>query len=99
MGKKTIYEFSEEKNLYLISERGISFEEIISAIGGEGLLDIIPHPNLAKYPNQKMYVININGYVFLAPFVKKSKDVVFLKTIFPHGKATKYYLRGNKDEK
>ncbi len=48
-GKKSHYEFSAEKNQQLISERGISFEEIISAIIEEDLiLDIVPHPNPAS---------------------------------------------------
>ena len=98
-GKKSHYEFSAEKNQQLISERGISFEEIISAIEEDLVLDIVPHPNLAKYPNQKIYIININNYAYLVPFVRKDKDTVFLKTIFPHRKLSKRYLRGENHEK
>jgi hypothetical protein len=93
--KKPSYEFSAEKNQQLISERGLSFEEVIAAIEEGLVLDIIPHPNLAKYPNQEIYVVNIHDYVCLVPFVKKDKETVFLKTIFPHRKLTKRYLRGS----
>lgn len=93
------YEFSSEKNQKLISERGISFEEIIAAIQDGAILDILPHPNYDKYPLQEMYVVNINNYVCLVPFVKKDEHTVFLKTIFPHRKLTKQYLRGDKHEK
>jgi hypothetical protein len=59
-------------------------------------LDIIETPNQQKHPHQKMYVVNINDYVYLAPFVRDG-DVAFLKTVFPSRKFTKLYL--NKDIK
>ena len=58
-----------------------------------------PNPNPAKYPNQMIYIVNINDYVCLVTFVRKDKNTVFLKTIFPHRKLTKQYLRGKKYEK
>lgn len=91
--EKIIYDFSAEKNQFLIKERGISFEAIITAISEGAIIDILPHPNLDKYPNQKIYVLNINDYVYLVPFVEKDKETIFLKTIFPHRKLTKQYLR------
>ncbi len=93
------YDFSAEKNQQLIKERGISFEEVIAAIGEGAVLDVWPHPNPAKYPNQKMYVLNMSNYVCLVPFVKKDKNTVFLKTIFPHRKLTKKYLKRGGYEK
>ena len=98
-GETTKYDFSAEKNQQLVKERSISFEEVIAAIGAGGVLDILPHPNPAKYPNQEIYVININDYIYLVPFVRKDKNTVFLKTIFPHRKLTKLYLKGDSDEK
>lgn len=89
---KQSYDFSAEKNLQLIKERGISFEDVIAAINDGWLLDIIEHPNQYKYSNQRIYVININNYVYLVPFVKKDRQTVFLKTIFPSRKLTKHYL-------
>lgn len=97
--EKPQYEFSAEKNQQLIRERGISFEEVIAAIEEGAMLGIVPHPNPTKYPNQEIYVLNINSYVCLVPFVRKDENTVFLKTIFPHRKSTKQYLRGGKDEK
>lgn len=93
--REKIYDYSAEKNLILIEERGISFEQVISAIVDGGALDILPHPNQQKYPDQKIYVLNIDDYVYLVPFVE-NEDSVFLKTIFPHRKLTKKYLRGVK---
>ncbi|MFV0250938.1 MAG: toxin [Rickettsia aeschlimannii] len=48
MTKKCNYSFSAEKNYKLISERKVSFEEIISVIESNCLLDIIEHPNPNK---------------------------------------------------
>lgn len=90
--KRPHYEFSSDKNQQLIAERHISFEEVIMAIDNGKLLETIEHTNLNKYPNQKIYIININGYVYLVPFVKKDKQIVFLKTIIPSRKLTKKYL-------
>jgi len=89
-GHKLQYDFSVEKNQLLIKERGISFEEVIAAIIDGAILDILP--NSDKYPHQEMYVLNINNYVFVVPFVWKDENTIFLKTIFPHRKLTKQYL-------
>ena len=86
------YEYSADKNQLLIKERGISFEDIIAAIDGDKLLDIIEHPSSLKYPNQKIYILDINEYVYLVPYVRKDRYTVFLKTIFPSRKLTKQYL-------
>lgn len=88
----THYEFSPEKNQLLIKECGISFEDVVSALDNNKLLDTIAHHNLTKYPNQEIYIVNINGYVYLVPFVRKNEQTVFLKTIFPSRKLTKEYL-------
>ena len=88
------YNFSTEKNQQLIKDRHISFEEVIMAIQEGRLLDILPHPNQVKYPHQKVYVLDINCYVYVVPFVRQDENSVFLKTIFPHRKLTKQYLKG-----
>ena len=91
---KRLYDFSAEKNQQLIEQRGINFEEAIAAIDAGNVLDILPHPNKMKYPNQEMYIVNINGYVYIIPFVAQGTNQVFLKTIFPQRKLTKQYLGG-----
>jgi len=85
------FEWSEEKNKLLRQEREISFEEVILAITNGDLLDVIENPNQKKYPSQKIFVVDIGGYVYLVPFVK-NKDKYFLKTIFPSRKMTEEYL-------
>lgn len=86
------YDFSTEKNHELKEKRSISFEEIIAAIQEGRLLSVINHPNKEKYPNQQMYIIDIDGYIYAVPFVKKEKNTVFLKTVFKSRKLTKQYL-------
>ena len=88
-------EWDKNKNNKIKQERGISFEDALYCISNEFLLDTIPHPNKDKYPHQKIFVINMDNYVYLVPFVE-TDDTIFLKTIIPSRKATKIYLRGGK---
>ena len=86
------FSWNHEKNETLIRERGISFEETVFHIERGDLLDVLEHPNQERYPGQKIFVVNINGYAFLVPFVESETDV-FLKTVIPSRKATATYLR------
>lgn len=88
------FSWDNEKNLKLKTERNISFEEIAFYIEKQQVLDIVQHPNQEKYEGQKMFIININDYAFLVPFVEDEQEI-FLKTIIPSRKATKRYLRGH----
>lgn len=87
-----IYTYSPEKNHQLIHERNVSFEEIISAIENDQILDIVEHPDQKKYRNQKIYVIHLKEYVYLVPFVTESNGNIFLKTIIPSRKAKQKYI-------
>ena len=51
------FRWNHAKNEALKIERGISFEEIVLAIEADGLLDILRHPNPAKYQNQSVLVV------------------------------------------
>ena len=83
--------WSTEKNIRLKAERGVSFEEVLSAMSHGGILDVRDHPNAGQYPNQRMLVVRIRGYAYLVPFVETDSEV-FLKTIIPSRKATRNYL-------
>lgn len=85
--------WSQQKNRQLHQERGLTFEMILAAIERGDILDDLVHPNLAKYPNQRMMVVRIGNYAFLVPYVDSSSEV-FLKTIIPSRKATQKYLGG-----
>lgn len=88
--KKFNWDF--DKNIELQNDRGISFEMVIHYIELGKILDIMEHPNKIKYPNQRIFILNINNYIYLIPFVENEVEI-FLKTIIPSRKATKYYLK------
>jgi uncharacterized DUF497 family protein len=85
------FRWSPEKNETLRADRGVSFESVVVAIESGGLLDILTHPNPAKYPRQRILVVALDDYVLLVPFVEE-EDYFFLKTIIPSRKATRDYL-------
>lgn len=85
--------WNEEKNELLKQTRGISFEEISCYIKNGYVIKDIKHPNKDKYPNQRIYLININDYIFEIPYVKDEiNNYIFLKTIIPTRKWTKILL-------
>jgi uncharacterized DUF497 family protein len=86
------FDWNDEKNEFLQSTRGVSFEEVVFHIQNGDVLDVIKHPNAARYPSQKIIVLNMEGYVYLVPYMKE-RGVRFLKTIIPSRKATKEYLK------
>lgn len=90
-----VYNWNSEKNEILKNERNISFEEVVELILEGKILDIVRHPNIEKYPNQKIFILNINDYCYLVPFVE-DEEQIFLKTIIPSRKTTSQYLRGEK---
>ena len=57
----------------------------------DGLLDDIKHPNQESYAHLRMYIVAIEDYAYLVPYVE-SNEAIFLKTIIPSRKATKQYL-------
>jgi uncharacterized DUF497 family protein len=88
--------WSPDKNALLKRERGVSFEDVLFHIMAGDLVDTVVHPNQARYPGQKIHLVDIEGYLFLVPFVE-SEEEVFLKTIIPSRKATKAYRGGDND--
>ena len=88
------FSWNEEKNELLREERQVSFEDVVFYIEQGFLLDVLEHPNPEKYPGQKVFVVQVEAYVYLVPFVE-SEDEVFLKTIIPSRKATRKYLKGD----
>ncbi len=83
--------WNSTKNQQLIAERGISFEDIVFYMQQGQLLDDVQHPNSDKYPEQRIFVINVDDYVHLVPYVEDQQEI-FLKTVIPSRKATKQYL-------
>ena len=90
-----IYNWNAEKNELLIVDRGISFEEVVFYIENGGLLDEIAHPNSNEYSHQRIFVVAMESYVYLVPYVE-IEDEIFLKTIIPSRKFTKIYFGDDK---
>jgi uncharacterized DUF497 family protein len=89
-----LIDWNDEKNESLKNDRGMSFEEIVFHITHDGLLDTIEHPNQKTYPGQRIFIVNVENYACLVPFVE-DEESIFLKTIIPSRKMTKKYLGGN----
>ncbi len=87
--------WNEEKNDLLKLERQVSFEDVVFYIEKGFLLDVLEHPKREKYKGQKIFVVQIDEYVYLVPFIENEYEI-FLKTIIPSRKATKKYLKGGK---
>ncbi len=89
-----VFNWNSDKNQKLIVERGKSFEEVIFHIQNGALLDDIAHPNATDYASQRIFVVCIDEYVYLVPYVEDQEEI-FLKTIIPSRKFTKRYLGGD----
>jgi hypothetical protein len=79
------FAWSHEKNEQLLAARGLCFEAVIVAIETGNLLDVREHPNPQRYPEQRILIVRLNGYVHLVPFVETDEHF-FLKTIIPSRK-------------
>ena len=88
------FAWNVEKNEQLKARRHISFEEIVFSIETGQLLDISEHPNAEKYKGQRIFIVNVNDYAHLVPFVETEHEI-FLKTIIPSRKATRKYLKAS----
>lgn len=90
---KKIIRWNPEKGKQIranASRGGIGFEECAVAIEEGQILDIIQNPS-SNHTEQQTYVLPIEGYVYLVPFVEND-DEIFLKTLYPSRKHKAIYL-------
>lgn len=92
------FEFDYKKSSLLRKQRGIGFEEIITLIESGRLIAIIAHPKPNDYPNQEIYLLDIENYIWLVPHIKKN-NIIRLITYYPSRKATKQWLKENQNGK
>lgn len=88
--------WNEEKNQLLMLQRGISFEMVLEKILKGEILGKKILPNNEKYPNQEIFILELEGYICYVPFVENNEEL-FLKTIIPSRKLQKLN-KGEKDE-
>lgn len=84
------FDWNPDKNKWLKDNRGITFDEITSLIEGGSLKTILKHP---KKENQKIFVVEREGYAYNVPFIEEGGGVCFLKTIYPSRSSTRKFLR------
>jgi uncharacterized DUF497 family protein len=88
-----VVKWDEDKNKWLMRERGISFQGIADIILRGEYIDILENPSR---PNQDIFIIRIHGYTWVVPFVIDENEILYLITAFPSRKFHKRY--GGKDE-
>jgi hypothetical protein len=86
------YEWDPEKNEWLKAERNISFEKIVFHLARGDVWKVADHPDQENYPGQKIYLVIVEEYIYLVPYVIE-KDYIFLKTVIPNRKATRVYKK------
>ena len=84
------FDWNVEKNELLKITCNISFEMVLNEISEGRVLEDTPHPNSEKYPNQFIFVVKMNGYCYLVPYVQNT-NTIFFKTIIPSRKMMKKY--------
>ena len=80
--------WSPQKDRVLRSTRGVSFQQIADAIVSGEYLDILENPSR---PDQDIFVLRIQGYTWVVPFVLENEDTIFLKTAYRSRKFHKRY--------
>ncbi len=92
------FEWKPEKNAWLRRHRRISFDEIVVHLGRGDVWKTSPHPNQKRYPHQLIAFVIIENYVYLVPFDVEG-NVMYLRTIIPSRKATRYYLEEKRGQR
>ncbi len=90
------FDYSKEKDFLLKETRKISFEDVIEAVSKGKQIADLKHAS-KKYPNQRLLVVQIDKYIYVAPYVfDKQRKRYFLKTVYPSRKLTKKYIKNEK---
>ncbi|MCS7011468.1 MAG: hypothetical protein NZL98_08875 [Anaerolineales bacterium] len=63
------------KEWLLKAQRQVSFEEIVFSIGIGFLLDVLEHPCPEKYAGHTIFVVQMNDYAYLVPFVETESEI------------------------
>ena len=80
--------WDEEKNIKLKLERNISFETVSEIILNKKYIDILENP---ARPEQNIFVVEINDYIYAVPFIIDKNSNIFLKTAYPSRKLNRKY--------
>ena len=80
--------WDEEKNIKLKLERNISFETVSEIILNKKYIDILENP---ARPEQNIFVVEINNYIYAVPFIIDKNSNIILKTAYPSRKLNRKY--------
>ncbi len=80
--------WDSKKNEWLILNRGVSFEEISDKILNGSYLEILENP---ARENQQYFIMTINDYTWVVPFLIGQNNQIVLKTAFPSRKFHKKF--------
>jgi uncharacterized DUF497 family protein len=95
------FKWSEDKDEWLKSERGISFTEIEEAIA-ERLLDVRENRSRDHW-HQRVFIVEVHDYPWVVLF-EETDDAIILKTAYPNRKlkdelqAKKHAVGGGKKD-
>lgn len=86
----TLKEFSwnEEKNLFLMSERGLCFEDVLESFEKGEFYGVFKNSS-SNFPEQSVFLVKIRGYPCIVPFIENEEEI-FLKTIIPDRRYKKF---------
>ncbi|MEA3456481.1 MAG: toxin [Campylobacterota bacterium] len=90
--EKLEFDWNDEKNKLLKDQRSVCFEDVVTTMQDNRLLDIVKNSSI-NHPNQYCLIINILDYAYVVPFIR-NESIFFLKTIYKSRKETKKYLKG-----
>ena len=80
--------WDEEKNFWLQLNRDTSFEFIADKILNKQYIEILENPTRE---DQLYFIMEINDYTWIVPFLINDHDEIVLKTAFPSRKYHKKY--------
>ncbi len=87
------FDFSLEKNQILKQTRGVDFEDIIKAIKTGDLIEDKKHPNQKRYRGQRLFIVKIETYIYIVPYIiDRKRQVYFFFFFYPSRNATKQYF-------
>jgi hypothetical protein len=82
--------WNSDEDEWLRRERGVGFDDVVTALLERGALADVAHPNKEKYPNQRVLVVEVSGEIYEVPYVTDT-ETRFLKTMYPSRKARRAY--------
>ncbi|MEM0900061.1 MAG: DUF4258 domain-containing protein [Pseudomonadota bacterium] len=95
---KTVYRWSEQKAELLKAERGLSFEDIVEALGNGRLIADIQNPK-ERFAHQRMFIVDLGKHPIVIPYIIEEDGTLFLKTAYPDRKLSKVLKRTKEQDK